>query len=66
MSRYWWKAGYLFGEGLGQDGDQILQGPFGVEFTRVLRGTSLLRGLPLDESKQENSQKAGGFDKLEL
>lgn len=55
---------YLFGEGLGQDGDQVLQGPFGVEFTGVLRGASLLRGLPLDKSKQEEQKttvKRGWF-----
>lgn len=39
---------YLFGEGLGQDGNQVLQGPFGIEFTGVLRGSSLLRGLTLE------------------
>lgn len=36
---------YLLGEGLGQDGHQVLQSPFGVELTGVLRGASLLRGL---------------------
>lgn len=43
---------YLLGERLGQDGDQVLQSPFGIEFTGVLRGASLLGGLSLDESKQ--------------
>lgn len=61
---------YLFGEGLGQDGDQVLQGPFSVEFTGVLRGAPLLRGLPLDESKQGETQnttvKRGGFNQLHL
>ncbi|TNN36490.1 hypothetical protein EYF80_053345 [Liparis tanakae] len=51
---------HLFGEGLGQDGDQVLQGPFGVEFTGVLGGASLLRGLPLDESTGEEGQKGRG------
>lgn len=33
---------YLFREGLGQDGDQVLQSAFGVELTVVLWRTSLL------------------------
>lgn len=33
---------YLLGEGLGQNGDQVLQSPLGIEFTGVLWGPSLL------------------------
>lgn len=37
--------GYLLGEGLGQDGHQVLQRPLGVELAGVLRGATLLRSL---------------------
>lgn len=33
---------YLFGEGLGQDRYQVLQGPLGIELTSVLWGAPLL------------------------
>lgn len=36
---------YLLGEGLGQDGHQVLQRSLGVEFAGVLWGATLLRGL---------------------
>ena len=39
---------HLFGQGLVQDGDQVLQGSFGVELAGVLWRTSLLRGLVQD------------------
>lgn len=48
---------YLFGEGLGQDGHQVLQGSFGVELTGVLRRASLLRGLTSNKRGEESENK---------
>ena len=36
---------YLLGQGLGEDGHQVLQRPFGVELACVLRGAPLFRRL---------------------
>lgn len=49
------QVSYLLGEGLGEDGDQVLQRTFGVELTGVLGGASLLRGLRLDETERERT-----------
>lgn len=48
---------YLLGEGLGEDGDQVLQRTFGIELTGVLGGASLLRGLRLDETERANCEQ---------
>ncbi|MEQ2273519.1 hypothetical protein XENORESO_005226, partial [Xenotaenia resolanae] len=50
--------------GLGQDGDQVLQRSFRVELTGVLRGASLLRGLPLAKRKQEEMIRETEIDRV--